>query len=427
MALEISSHAPRREPFVVQVQRFRHGALAVPHVEKTVVDGEALVARLAFEALLLSSTVYLHPALTTNADPQNLQVGVFTSITSVVLKHPNSSVSTSLGLQSQIVAFDKNLYPEFETILSLGGTMGTYIGTAVMRALPLGIPKVMVFTQASGDTPPYVGTKDIIMIPSVADIFGLNRITKNMLTLDAGAIVGMVKVARSPVSPVPSDKPLIGLTVHGDFMPCANFIIELLEQKGYEVVVFHAVGIGGKTLEEWVEQGLLSGVFDLVTTEVLQHMFGGLYDAGPTRLEAAGANGIPQLVAPGKIDTITFDPNLGIPERFKGRKLYAHTPARVGVPTTKEERALLGKVMAEKLNKAIGPTAVIIPKKGFSGVDKEDNEWHDPEANLAFTEALKKNLKQGIRVVEVDAHINDKLFAETAATLLDKLMHEARL
>ena len=315
---------------------------------------------------------------------------------------------------------------DLDGILSLGGTMGTYIGTAVMRALPLGIPKVMVSTQASGDTRPYVGTKDIVMIPSVSDILGLNRITKNMLTLAAGAIVGMVKVARGPVSPVPSDKPLIGLTVHGDLMPCANFFTELLEQKGYEVVVFHAVGIGGETFEEWIEQGLLSGVFDLVTTEVLQRMVGGLYDAGPTRLEAAGTKGIPQLVAPGKIDTIAFNINQMIPERLRGRKLYMHTPVRVGVPTTKEERALYGKVMAEKLNKSIGPTAVIIPKKGFSGVDREGNEWYDPEANLAFIEALKKNLKKEIRVVEVDAHINDRLFAETAATLLDELMREAR-
>ena len=312
---------------------------------------------------------------------------------------------------------------KLDGILSLGGTMGTFVGTAVMRTLPLGVPKVMVSTQASGDTSPYVGTKDIVMIPSMADIVGLNRITKNVLTMAAGAVVGMVKVAPGPVS---SDKPLIGITIHGDLMPCVNFVTELLGQRGYEVVFFHAVGIGGKTLEEWVEQGLIDGVFDLVTTEVLQNMFGGLYDAGPTRLEAAGAKGVPQLVAPGKTDTITFDMTHGIPERFRSRELYLHTPVRVGTSTTKEERAQLGKVMAEKLNKATGPTAVIIPQKGFSGGDKEGSYMYDPEADLALINALKRNLKPEIRLVEVDAHINDRLFAEKAATLLDELMHEAR-
>lgn len=308
---------------------------------------------------------------------------------------------------------------KLDGILALGGSMGTMLGTAAMRALPLGIAKVMVSTQASGDTRPYVGTKDIVMIPSLADIVGLNRITKNVLTVAAGAIVGMVNAAAGPV---PSDKPLIGLTLHGDLMPCANSVMELLEQRGYEVVVLHAIGIGGRTLEEWIEQGLLDGVFDLVTTEVLQRMYGGLYDAGPTRLEAAGTKGIPQLVAPGKADIITFDMTQGVPEHLRGRKLSVHTPVRVVARTTKEERAELGRVMAEKLNKAIGPTAVIIPKQGFSAADKEGNDWYDPEANLALINALKRELKPEIKLVEVDANINDKLFAETAAILLHELM-----
>jgi uncharacterized protein (UPF0261 family) len=312
---------------------------------------------------------------------------------------------------------------QLDGILSLGGSVGTMLGTAAMRALPLGIPKVMVTTQAFGDTRPYVGTKDIVMIPSMADIVGLNRIMKQVLALAAGAVVGMV---RAVPGPMPSDRPLIGLSLHGDLMLCANAVMELLEKSGYEVVVLHAIGSGGRILEEWAEQSFLNGVFDLVTTEVLQHIFGGLYDAGPTRMEAASARGIPQLVAPGKADITVFDGTKGIPEHLRGRMIAMHTPVRMCARTNKEERARLGEAIAEKLNKATGPAAVIIPKRGVSRDDKEGSDWYDPEANLALTEAVKKHLKPGIELVEVDAHINDRLFAETAVRLLDELMHRAR-
>ncbi len=311
---------------------------------------------------------------------------------------------------------------QLDGIIALGGSVGTMLGTAAMRSLPLGVPKVMVTTQASGDVRSYVGTKDVVMFPSLADIVGLNRISKSVLTSAAGAVVGMARAAPGLGS---SDRPLIGLTLHGDLMPCVNAVMELLDKKGYEVVVLHAIGSGGRMLEEWAEQGLLDGVFDLVTTEVLQHMFDGLYDAGPTRMEAAGAKGIPQLVAPGKADIITYDGTKGTPERLKDRKIAMHTPVRMIARTTKEERAELGRVMAEKLNKARGPAAVIIPKGGFSLADREGDDWYDPEANLAFIEALKRDLRPEVRLAEVDANINDRIFAEAAAVLFDELMHSA--
>lgn len=311
---------------------------------------------------------------------------------------------------------------KIDGIISLGGSMGTSLATAVMRSLPTGVPKVMVSTMASGDTRPYVDTKDIVMIPSIADIVGLNRITKRILAIAAGAVIGM---AQTDPGPIPSDKPLIGLTLHGDLNPGMRSIKAILEAMGYEVIVFAATGSGGKTLEEWIEQGIIDGVFDLVTHELACHLFGGLCDAGPSRLEAASKKGIPQLVVPGKLDITTFSVARGIPQRFEGRRPWMHNPDLGVIRLNKEEMTRIGEVVVEKLNKAIGPTAVIIPKRGLSAYGGGWEDFYDAEADSALFELLKKNLKPEIIVVEVDAHINDKLFIEKATTLFDELMHKA--
>ncbi len=308
-------------------------------------------------------------------------------------------------------------------ILALGGTMGTALATAAMRALPIGLPKVMVSTVAAWDTRSYLGACDITMIPPVADIVGLNRLTKRMLSTAAGAIIGMVQADPGPLT---SEKPVIGVTLHGDMMPSMYLIKNILEERGYEVLVFAAVGAGGQALDEWVEQGLIDGVLDLVTHEVAANLFSGLCDGGPQRMEAAGKKGIPQVITPAKSDqAYCFNPTLGIPEPMRDRKIWVHSPIVATVRLNKEEMFLLGKVTAEKLNKAIGPTAVLIPTKGFSGRDIEGNDWHDPEANLAYIQALKENLKPEIEVIELDAHIEDKIFAESAAKLIDEMMHRA--
>jgi len=309
---------------------------------------------------------------------------------------------------------------KFHGILSLGGSMGTSLATAVMRTLPIGIPKVMVSTMASSDTRVYLDNKDIVMMPSVADIVGLNPVTKRVLSIAAGAISGMVFSDPGPVS---SEKPLIGLTLHGDLMPCMRLSKGMLEAKGYEMVVFAAVGSGGKTMEELIEQGVINGVFDLVTHEIACHLFGGLCDAGRSRLEAAGKKGIPQLVVPGKTDILTFGAGLGLPERFKGRKVWMHNPDLGLVRLNKEEMVLVGESMVKKLNTTVGPTAVIIPKLGLSGYGKGWEAFYDEEADFALFEILKK-LKPEIQVVEVDAGINDRIFAEKATDLLEQLMQK---
>lgn len=310
---------------------------------------------------------------------------------------------------------------KLDGILSAGGSMGTSLGTAIMRTLPVGVPKVMFSTVATLNTPVYVGTKDIAMIHSVADVLGLNRMTRRMLAIAAGAVVGM---AQADPGLAKSDTPLISITLHGDLMPCAKQVKKLLEAKGCEVIVFAATGAGGRALEEWIENGLIDGVFDLTTHELVDLVFGGLEDPGPSRLETAGRMRLPQLVAPGKIDMFTYKASEEPPERWRGRKNFLHSPEIRCIRTTGEDMAQVGKVMAEKLNKATGPTAVIVPLKGVAGRDREGDDWYDPQGILSFTDSMKRTLRPGIELIEVDAHINDELFGDTAATLLDELMQK---
>jgi uncharacterized protein (UPF0261 family) len=310
---------------------------------------------------------------------------------------------------------------KLDGIMGLGGSRGTAIGTSAMRALPFGIPKVMVSTIASGDMRPYIGTKDITIIHSVTDIIGLNRMTKRLLAYAAGAMIGAV--AANP-EPQASDKPLIAMSTMGGINRAAFSAQKILEDKGFEVVAFHTVGTGGQAMEEAVVQGLINGVLDLVTHELTDHLYGGYYDAGPARLEAASKKGIPQVIAPGCLDFIAFSPPEKIPEGLKERKVFRHTPEVAIIRTNKDEMASLGKSMAEKLNKALGPTAVMIPNKGFSPGNRQGKALYAPEADTAFVEVLKRSLKPSIRIVEVEAHINDELFAERAVDLLCELMQK---
>jgi uncharacterized protein (UPF0261 family) len=304
-------------------------------------------------------------------------------------------------------------------IMCLGGSRGTAIGTAAMRALPFGVPKVMVSTIASGDMRPYLGTKDITLIHSVTDIVGLNRMTKRLLTYATGAIMGAVTADPGLEA---SDRPLIAMSSMGGINRAVFSAQKILEDKGFEVVAFHTVGTGGQALEEAIEQGLIDGVLDLVTHELTDHLYGGFCDAGPARLEAAGKKGIPQVVAPGCLDFIVFSPPEKVPESLRERNVYRHTPEVALVRANKDEMVSIGKVMAEKLNRALGPLAVVVPNQGFSPANRPGKPLYDPEADRAFVEVLRQSLKPSVRIVEVDAHINDELFAKQAAGLLCELM-----
>jgi uncharacterized protein (UPF0261 family) len=300
-------------------------------------------------------------------------------------------------------------------VASLGGSAGTTIATAAMRALPYGFPKLMVSTLASGDVKPFVGTTDICMMPSVLDIAGLNHVSRRIISNAAGAICGMV---RSEVGVALDEKPAIAATMFGVTTPCVAAARRVLEERGYEVLVFHATGTGGQAMEKLIEDGAFRAVLDITTTELADELVGGVMSAGPHRLEAAGRRGIPQVVCPGAIDMVNFGPQETVPAQFRGRTLYVHNPSVTLMRTTLEECGEIGRITAIKLNRASGPVTVLIPLRGVSAIDKIGGPFCSQEALNAYRGALKALLSPTIRLVELDAHINDPEFALAAADLL---------
>jgi len=307
-------------------------------------------------------------------------------------------------------------------LISLGGSAGTTIGTAAMRSLPAGFPKVMVSTLASGDTRPYVGTKDIAMLYPVVDIAGLNLLSRRILGNAAAAIAGMVTQQETESH---EDKPLIAATMFGVTTPCVTVARHTLEQRGFEVLVFHATGAGGQAMEGLIADGYVAGVLDVTTTELADELAGGVMSAGPHRLEAAAVAGIPQVVCPGAIDMVNFGPLHAVPERYRERRLYVHNPNVTLMRTTPEECAELGRITAEKLNRARGPVVFLMPLRGVSAIDAAGLPFWWPEADSRYLNVVKANLNSRIRLVEVDAHINDEGFAQTAANTLLELMKES--
>jgi uncharacterized protein (UPF0261 family) len=316
-----------------------------------------------------------------------------------------------------IAVVAKELYEngKFDGIIAMGGGGGTTVGTSAMRALPVGVPKLMVSTIASGDTHNYVGESDILMMPSIVDIAGINRFSAMILSNAAGAIVGMVNSVKQEIK---AEKPLLAATMFGVTTPCVTRAKEYLEEKGYEVLVFHAVGSGGKTMEHLIRSGYIKGVLDMTTTELADELVGGILSAGPHRLEAAGEMGIPQVVSAGALDMVNFGPMDSVPRKFSDRLLVPHNPMNTLMRTTPEENQELAKIIAAKLNKAKGKTIFIIPQKGFSMMDAAGQVFDNPEADRLFSDTLKANLHSNIRLIEADDHINDIQFSQKAANLL---------
>ena len=306
-------------------------------------------------------------------------------------------------------------------VLGIGGSGGTSIVTSAMRALPVGVPKLMVSTVASGDTRPYVGAVDVTMMYSVVDIAGINSISARILSNAAGAIAGMVQAS----VPELEHRPLVGASMFGVTTPGVTRARERLEELGYEVLVFHATGTGGQSMEALVAGGFLSGVLDLTTTELADDLVGGVLSAGPDRLEAAGAAGLPQVVSLGALDMVNFGPRETVPARFEDRNLYVHNPTVTLMRTSPEECRELGRRVGRKLSAARGPTALFVPLKGVSMIATPGQPFHDPVADKALRAGLAETLKPQVEVHDLDLDVNDERFAVAMANRLDEMITQA--
>ncbi|VBB41402.1 conserved hypothetical protein [uncultured Desulfatiglans sp.] len=304
-------------------------------------------------------------------------------------------------------------------LLAVGGGQGSVIVAPTLKCLPLGFPKVLVSTKVTqAGLWPYIGPKDVLVMPPVADLAGINRLTRRILVNAAGAIVGMVKMA--PLSD--RNRPLVVMSMNGTVTGCGLAVKDRLEALGYAVLVYHTIGTGGEALEDYVASHEVKAVVELGVNEVTNFMLGGRASAGPDRLTAAGKRGIPQVVAPGSADFINFLGPETVPACFQGRNLYCHNPMATLVRTSPEENRRLGEALAEKLNQACGPVMVLWPRRGLSTLDRAGKPYWDPEADAALLETLRQHLDPGIVFKELDAYINDAAFAEAVTEAVEEIL-----
>ena len=333
-------------------------------------------------------------------------------------EHKDEAMQT---MASGLAVVVRRLYDEGRLggIIGMGGTGGTSIATTGMRTLPVGVPKVMVSTVAGGDVSAYAGTRDITFIPSIVDVAGINSISRAIYANAAGAIAGMVRLQRPPAG---TERPLVTASMFGNTTTCVERARGVVEAGGYEVLVFHATGIGGRTMESLIADGYIAGSLDITTTEIADYVCGGVFSAGPERCRAASGAGVPAVVVPGCVDMANFDAIDTVPDRYRDRNLYQWNPNVTLLRTDVAENTRIGEIIAAALAGATAPTAVLLPMRGVSMLDSEGERFWDPEADRACFDAIRSGLRPDIAVHEVDHNINDPEFADIAAeTLLGML------
>ena len=372
---------------------------------------------------LIDAGVRGEPAVEADTPREEVARRGGTELEELIDADDRSEAVDTMARGAAAVAADLHEEGVLEGILSLGGSAGTTIGTTAMRALPYGVPKVMVSTMASGDTRPYVKSRDIAMLYSVADVAGLNQLTRTVISNAALAVVGMTTADPDFETP---DKPTVGVTMFGVTTPCVTEARALLEERGYEVLTFHATGTGGKAMEELVEQDVIGGVLDVTTTELADELVGGVLSAGPDRLEAAGEAGVPQVVSVGALDMVNFGPRDSVPQEFEDRQFHVHNPTVTLMRTTSEENRELGRTLAEKVNRATGPTTVVLPTGGVSMIDVEGEDFYDPEADAALFDAIQETLNDDVELIEAETDVNDPEFARTLVDALTESLNDGR-
>ena len=376
---------------------------------------KSLLEKQGFHCICADAGVLNPPSFAPDISREEVFLAAGTTLNKVLLEK-NRGKAVEVGANGLAkIAIDLFNQGKIHGVLGMGGSAGTTLGTSAMRALPFGIPKIMVSTLASGQVRPFVGVKDITMMHSVVDICGLNRISTKVLSNATHAMAGMLN---APAISSTLEKPLLAATMFGVTTPCVELGRNILEQSGREVLVFHATGTGGLTMESFIRDGLIKGVLDITTTELADELVGGILSAGNERLTAAGIMGIPQVISVGALDMVNFGPMDTVPEKFRSRMLYAHNSNVTLMRTTPEENDLLGKEIALKANAAKGPTAIIFPLHGISALDASGQPFWWPQANQALRESLKLWLSPDVEYIEMDLHINDPAFGKACAQKL---------
>ena len=375
-----------------------------------------LIRQRGHKVLIIDVGTLEEPKLKPDITRSEVAQAAGVDLATLIAKRDRGESVTAMSQGAPIILAKLAEEKKIDGVISLGGGGGTAIATAAMRALPIGFPKLMVSTLASGNVAPYVGVKDIVMFPSIVDMAGLNRISRQLLTRAAGAICGMVEM---PVTAA-TDKPIIVASQFGNTTMCIEHARKILEAAGYEVIVFAATGTGGRTMESLIETGLVAGVLDVTTTEWADELVGGVLNAGPTRLEAAARCGVPAVVSTGCLDMVNFGSPETVPTKFAGRNFYQHNPQVTLMRTTPEECKKFGTILAEKLNLSTGPVTVLLPLRGGSMIGAPGGAFHDSAADVALCAALKAGLRTDIEVKEMDCAINDPVFAEACAHALLK-------
>jgi len=374
-----------------------------------------LIRSRGHEVLLIDAGTLEPPTIQPDVSREELADAAGVDFSALTSRRDRGESVKAMAEGAALVASKLAAEKKIHGILSLGGGGGTAIGTAAMRALPIGFPKLMVSTlAASENVPEYVGVKDIVMMPSIVDVAGLNRVSRQIFANAAGAICGMVETKL----PASNDKPIIVASMFGNTTDCVDQAKAILEEAGFEVLVFHATGTGGRAMDGLIEAGLVSGVLDLTTTEWADELVGGILAAGPNRLEAAARNGIPAVIGPGCLDMVNFGPRESVPAAFADRLFYEHNPQVTLMRTTSEECTELGRIIAEKVNLSTGPVSVLLPTEAISVISAEGQPFHDPAADQALFSSIKSNLRPGVDLREVTATVNDPAFSELAAEVL---------
>ena len=381
----------------------------------------AAIRRSGFSPLLIDVGSLDAPTIT----PDITRAEVLAALSSpeaaaILARRDRGECVTLMGRAAAALVASLHVAGRIHGIISLGGGGGTAIATAAMRALPIGFPKLMVSTLASGQTAPYVGTTDITMMPAIVDVSGINRVSRAIFENAAGAICGMVAAAeaRRTAPPASSEKPLIVASMFGNTTACVTEAKRLLEAAGYEVLVFAATGAGGRAMESLIASGLVAGVLDITTTEWADELVGGVLTAGPERLDATARARIPAVIAPGCLDMVNFGERASVPAKFAGRLFYHHNPQVTLMRTTPAECTELGRILAEKINRYTAPVTVLLPLGAISVISAPGKPFHSPEADAALFTALRQNLRPDIPVLEHAVEINDPLFARACAEAL---------